>query len=78
MLIPLQPHSQCIFLLEEEGKKEALENFKHVIEICPNRVHVIKNILQNTWTIILRMLFKVLLDKHRFVWARTYSHVPLL
>ena len=26
-------------LLQEEGKREALEHFKHVIKICPNRGH---------------------------------------
>ena len=35
-----QPRSQLIFSLSEEGEKEALEHFKHVIKVCPNRGHI--------------------------------------
>ena len=34
-----QPRPQRIFSLQEEGEKEALEHFKQVIKICPNRGH---------------------------------------
>ena len=35
-----QPRPQRIFSLLEEGEKEALEHFKHVTKICPNRGHI--------------------------------------
>ena len=41
---------------QEKGEKEALENFKHVIKICPNRTHIVQNKLQNTWTAKLKLL----------------------
>ena len=34
------PRPQRIFSLLEEGEKEALEHFKHVIKVCPNRGHI--------------------------------------
>ena len=34
---------------------EALEHFKNVIKICPNREHVLQNKLWNTWMAILRI-----------------------
>ena len=37
---------------QEEGKKENLENVTHIIKICPNRGHIFKNKLRNTWTAI--------------------------
>ena len=49
-----QPRPQRIFSLQEEGKKEALEHFRHVIKICPNRGHIFKNKLRNTWAAILK------------------------
>ena len=36
----IQPRSQRIFWLSEEGEKEALEHFKHLIKICPNRGYI--------------------------------------
>ena len=45
-----QPRPQRIFLLQEEGEKEALEHLKQVIKICPNRGHIFQNNLKNTWT----------------------------
>ena len=33
---------------KEEGEKEALEHFKHVIKICPNRGHIFQSELRNT------------------------------
>ena len=50
--IPLQLRPQRICLLQEESKKKALEHFKHVIKICPNRGHIFKNKLENTWAAI--------------------------
>ena len=32
----------------EEGEKEALEHFKHVIDICLNREHIFQKKLRNT------------------------------
>ena len=49
-----QPRPQRIFSLQEESEKEALEHFKHVIKICPNRGHIFKNKLANTWTVLLK------------------------
>ena len=34
-----EPRLQRIFLLWEEGEKEALEHFKQVIKICSNMWH---------------------------------------
>ena len=53
-------HSQqlcpcCMFLLYEEGENEALEYFKCVIKIWPNREHIFQNKLRNTWTAILKI-----------------------
>ena len=39
----------------EEGKKEALEHWKHLVKICLNRGHIFQNNLRNTWTVILKM-----------------------
>ena len=50
----LHPRPQRIFLLYEEGKKEALEHFKHVIKIYPTRGHIFQNKLRNTWTVLLK------------------------
>ena len=47
-----QPRPKRICSLQEEGEKEALEHFKHVIKICPNRGHIFKNKLRNTWAAI--------------------------
>ena len=44
-----QPRPQRIFLLQEEGEKEALEHFKYVIKICPNRGHIFQNKSTFTW-----------------------------
>ena len=52
--IRLQPRPQRIFSLQEESEKEALEYFKHVIKICPNRGHIFKNKLGNAWAAILK------------------------
>ena len=51
---PFQPRPQCIFSLREESEKEALEHFKQVIKICPNRGHIFMNKLGNTWAAILK------------------------
>ena len=51
----LQPLPQLIFSLQEECEKEAMEHFTHVIKICPNRGHIFKNKLQNTWSVILKI-----------------------
>ena len=49
-----QPRPGRIFSLYcEEGKKEALEHFKHMINICPSRGHIFQNKLWNTWTALL-------------------------
>ena len=52
-LSPFQTHPQCTFSLQEEIEKEALENFKQVIKICPNRGHIFMNKLKNMWAAIL-------------------------
>ena len=44
-----QPRPQRIFLLQEEGEKEAPEHFKYVIKICPNRGHIFQNKSTFTW-----------------------------
>ena len=51
---PFQPCPQRIFLLQEEIEKKALEHFKQVIKIFPNRGHVFLNNLENTWAAILK------------------------
>ena len=51
-LLTKKPRPQGIFLLQEESEKEALERFKHVITIRPNRGHIFKNKLANTWTVL--------------------------
>ena len=38
----------------KKRQKEALAHFKHVIKIFPNRGHIFRNKLWNTWTAILR------------------------
>ena len=35
------------FCYKRKSKKEALEHFKHVVKICPNRGHMFQNKLQN-------------------------------
>ena len=55
-----------IFPLQEESEKEALQHFKHVIKICPNREHIFQNKLRNMWTAILKILTKFLLNKLTF------------
>ena len=51
---PFQPRPQRIFSLQEEKEKEALEHFKQVIKIGPNRGHIFLNKLLNTWVAILK------------------------
>ena len=48
------PSSASFRYKKEESEKEALEHFKHVIKICPNRGHIFKNKLGNTWAAILK------------------------
>ena len=43
-----------LFAIKEEIEKEALEPFKHVITISPNRGHIFKNKLGNTWGAIMK------------------------
>ena len=45
-----------------ESEKEALEHFKHMVKICPNRGHNFQNKLRNTWTVILKIFTKFLLN----------------
>ena len=52
--IDSQPRTQRIFSLQEEGENKALEHFKHVIKICPNKRHIFQNNLRNIWTTILK------------------------
>ena len=49
-----QPRLQHIFSLQEGGKKEAVEKFKHVTKICPNRGHILQNKLRNIWAAMLK------------------------
>ena len=49
-----QRRPQRTFSQLEEGKKEVQEDLKHVMKTCPNRGHIFKNKLQNTWTAILK------------------------
>ena len=44
------------FAIQEEGAKEALEHFKHVIKIFSNIGHIFQNKLRNTLTAILNLL----------------------
>ena len=44
------------FAIQEEGTKEALEHFKHVIKIFSNIGHIFQNKLRNTLTAILNLL----------------------
>ena len=62
LILNLAP--QCIFLLQEEGEKEALEHFKEVIKSCANRWHIFQNTLQVTWTAVVKILTILLLDVH--------------
>ena len=77
-----QPRLQRIFSLQEEGKKEAMEHFKHVINIFPNRGHIFQNKLRHTWTAILKILTNVLLNNLAFSASgknknkiKTYEHM---
>ena len=50
------------FRYKSKGEKEAMEHFKHVLKICPNRRHDFQNKLRNTWTSLLKILTLLLLD----------------
>ena len=49
-----QPRPQRIFSLYEEGEKEALEHFTHVIKIWSNRGNIFKNKSRKTWAAIMK------------------------
>lgn len=57
-----QPRLQYIFLLQQEGKKEAMRQFKQNIKICQNRGNILYNKLRNGWKTILKILTLLLLD----------------
>ena len=48
------------FCYKKKAKKKALENFKHMIKICPNIGHIYQNKLWNTWVAILKIFAKLL------------------
>ena len=42
------------FRYDSKAKKEALIHLKRVIEISPNRGHILQNKLRNTWRLTLK------------------------
>ena len=52
-----------MLVYKPQNVKEALEHFKHVIKICPNRGHVLQNKLR---TAMLKIFTKSLLKKTDF------------
>ena len=72
-----QPRHQSILSLVEEGKKDALEHFKHVIKICLNRRHIFQNKLRNMWVAKGKMLFLLPLHISKICRAKNESKINI-